>query len=239
MYRKMMSMSVAVLLAFCLAPVDAKAQWALTPNSSYFGEVAVGSSSSQLFTVTNWGNTVMYISSVELGGPDAGEFSLSFPVELEEPYHPVEPGADNAFDIVVTYTPQDLGDSTADLRVDVSGSSHGSETSILTGDGVAEEPPSPVSIAEILEFFDASVAAGTLVGNGPGNSADGRLNALRNKIVAAGDLIEAGEMYEACNELMSAYERCDGLSRPPEFADGPAASELAGMIFQLMADLGC
>lgn len=234
MSRKMMSISVVVLL--CVVPAAAMADWELTPDSAYFGEVVVGSSAQQLFTITNLGVGDVLVSDVVLGGTDAAEFQL--PAGLTVPFV-LQPGTENSVFIAVTYVPQDLGSSAADLRVEVVGSEHGSETSILTGDGVDEEPPVSVTLQEILAFFDASVANGTLVGAGPGNSANGRLNALRNKLVAAGDLIEAGEMYQACTELLSAYERCDGLPRPPEFAEGPAASELAGMIAQLMADLGC
>jgi hypothetical protein len=91
----------------------------------------------------------------------------------------------------------------------------------------------------ILYFFDASVADGSLVGNGPGKSADGRRKALRNMLVASGKLIEKGYIDEACNQLLDAYKRCDGVPRPPEFVGGPAALNLATMILDRMASLGC
>jgi hypothetical protein len=56
---------------------------------------------------------------------------------------------------------------------------------------------------------------------------------------AAGDLIDAGRTAEACQQLQDAYQRTDGLPRPPEFVAGPAASTLAQMILDLMAVLGC
>jgi hypothetical protein len=94
-------------------------------------------------------------------------------------------------------------------------------------------------VGEILAFFDEVVTNGTLFGDGPGKSADGRLNALRNQIEAAGDLIDAGNLVEGCQQLMDAYNRCDGLPKPPEFVAGESAATLAEMILQLMADLGC
>jgi len=97
------------------------------------------------------------------------------------------------------------------------------------------EPPVEPTVAAVLTFFGAAVADGTLVGNGPGNSADGRKGALRNQIEAAGDLISEGYMDEACEQLMNAYLRCDGLPTPPEFVAGPAAPTLAGMILDLPA----
>ncbi len=100
-------------------------------------------------------------------------------------------------------------------------------------------PLTEPTIDAILEFFDASVANGSLVGSGPGKSANGRRNALRNMIEAAGDLIDDGYIEEACQQLLDAYQRCDGLPRPPEFVAGPAASTLAQMILDLMGELDC
>jgi hypothetical protein len=89
------------------------------------------------------------------------------------------------------------------------------------------------------EVFDPAVEAGTLVGDGPGNSASGRLNALRNMIEAAGDLIEMGEIEAACDQLLDALNRVDGAFPPPDFAAGPAVSMVAGEIVQLRDNLGC
>ena len=89
----------------------------------------------------------------------------------------------------------------------------------------------------ILEFFDDAVAAGTLVGVGPGKSAEHHLNALRNMIVAAGVLENAGDTAGARAQLEDAYKKVDGISPPPDFATGPAAATLAGMILNKMASL--
>jgi hypothetical protein len=94
-------------------------------------------------------------------------------------------------------------------------------------------------IEDILDFVDEAVEAGTLTGNGPGNSAGNRLNALRNKLEAASDLIEEGQYEEACDHLLSIYRKCDGESRPPDFVTGDVANDLADMILLLMDDLGC
>jgi hypothetical protein len=99
--------------------------------------------------------------------------------------------------------------------------------------------PPEEQIAEILDFIDASVAEGTLAGSGPGNSAQNRLNALINMIEASGDLIEAGDIDQACGQLMAVHRKCDGESPPPDFVEGDAAAELAQMILNLIASLGC
>ena len=102
-----------------------------------------------------------------------------------------------------------------------------------------ETSEEPVTVQAILDFFDQSVANGSLYGDGPGNSANGRRKALRNMIEAAGNLIEDGLIAEACRQLLDAYQRCEGLDRPPEFVAGGAAQTLGEMIFNLMADLNC
>jgi len=90
----------------------------------------------------------------------------------------------------------------------------------------------------ILVFFDESVAAGNLLGSGPGNSANHRRTALRNMIEAAANLMAAGLNADAINQLQQALERTDGVDPPPDFVTGPAASELADLIEELMASIG-
>lgn len=104
---------------------------------------------------------------------------------------------------------------------------------------IAAEPSNVFDVENLLDFIDDSVVAGTLEGDGPGNSADNRLNALKNMIEAAGDLIDAGDTSRACQQLLDAYKKCDGSPKPPDFVSGPAASTLAGMIQQLRDNLGC
>ncbi len=58
-------------------------------------------------------------------------------------------------------------------------------------------------------------------------------------IEAAGDLIGTGDIDEACAQLMAAHKKCDGLPRPPDFVAGEAREDLAQMILNLMASLGC
>ena len=60
-------------------------------------------------------------------------------------------------------------------------------------------------------------------------------------IEAAGDLIEDGLIEEACQQLMDAYRKADGLGppgSPPDFVTGAVASDLALMIMNLRISLG-
>lgn len=236
MYRKVMSLSVAVLLVFCLAPASVFAHWEATPDPGVFPNTAVGESTTLTFTVQNTSTSELaYFMGAEVL---VGE---EFAVPIAPPVGTAIP-AGEAIDIVVTFSPVDLGESIDYLKVSVQ---DGVEYVIIDifGTGV-EDTGEPVSVDEILEFFDSAVADGSLIGNGPGNSADGRLGALRNMIKAAGDLIAANQLLDACQQLQDAWERCDGQARPPEFvANGvegvDAVGTLAGMIADLMAELGC
>lgn len=100
-------------------------------------------------------------------------------------------------------------------------------------------PMSTICEWDILWFFDDMVAFGNLEGVGPGNSADKRLNALRNMLEMANDLISIGDIEGACGQLHAALGKCDGESPPPDFVTGEAVPELADMIEELMTELGC
>ena len=98
---------------------------------------------------------------------------------------------------------------------------------------------SPPTIEAILEFFDESVANNTLEGNGPGNSANGKLNAFRNMLESSFALINIGNTEGACLQLNNILLKCDGVSTPSDFVSGPAVSELHQMISDLLTELGC
>lgn len=53
-------------------------------------------------------------------------------------------------------------------------------------------------------------------------------------ILTAGDHIQAGDIAGACEQLLDAYQKTDGLC-----VTGEAADDLAAMILDLMTILGC
>ena len=95
------------------------------------------------------------------------------------------------------------------------------------------------NIPDILDFFDRSVLEGSLVGYGPGNSADGRLNSLRKMLERANDWINQGEIEKSCNQLKIAFESCDGVDQKSEFAAGEAVAYLNYIINEIMVSVGC
>lgn len=208
----------------------------VVPSQYNFGDVELGSSSSTIITITNnWlGMLSITVSFQALSSPD-------FSITLAPPPGTLLMSGDSA-DIEVTYTPSALGAASAVLAISWVNGEIGNEYVSLDGVGVATEPPPPVTIEEILEFFDSSVEEGILFGNGPVYSAEKRLSALRNIILITASFINKGLIEVACKHLMNAYKRCDSLpppESPPDFVSGPATSDLAVMIQNLRISLGC
>ena len=207
---------------------------AVDPGRLDFGEVELGTSRPLTVTVSNQGSNRLQVQGV---GPVAGtsdEFQVTLPSSLPIL---VLPGA--TIDVTVTYTPADVGTDTGSLQLQSDDPDEPVVTLPLQGAGASVEEPPVQQIAEILQLFDESVDAGTLVGDGPGHSGEGRLKALRNMLRAAADLINAGNTAGACQQLRDAYLRTDGNPRPPDFVTGLAALELAARILELRATLGC
>lgn len=96
----------------------------------------------------------------------------------------------------------------------------------------------PPTIQDVIVFFDASVASGALSGSGPGNSAPGRLNALRNMLATAERLSANADTRGAIEQLEVALLRADGAPQPPDFVTGTAALTLADEIRELIACFG-
>ena len=65
---------------------------------------------------------------------------------------------------------------------------------------------------------------------------------MKNMILAAGDLIADGLIADACQQLLDALKRTDGLTgrgNPPDFISGDDAALIASLIQDLRTDLGC
>jgi hypothetical protein len=206
---------------------------AVSPSAYSFGDVTVGNATSTIVTISNAsasGDVSVSDISFEVGS--SGDFRFvsipSLPITLR-------PG--ETLDVDVAFSPTDIGPTAAVLRIASNDPNHLVTAVPLSGTGVQND--TPVSfLVNLLEWFDASVANGTLVGNGNGNSAGGRLGALRNMLEAAGTLIENAYYPEACDQLQDAHRRADGIEPPPDFVKGSAAA-LLGEIAALRAQLGC
>ncbi len=237
----------------------------VAPTSWDFGDVELGSSQSQIFTLTSLGPSAVWVYVVETtptatDGPfcagglstdycnlhpeecTACDFAVTFinkplPIELPED----DADHDGTVYVTVTFTPSGLGSREAFLYIFSNDSIDppGMYAFIpLTGWGVDATDTSEM-MADLLAFFNASVTGGTLTGSGPGGSALHRLKAFKNMLKASSDLIEAGEYTLACTQLQDALNRTDGLAPPPDFVSGASMDELASKITEIRNALGC
>ena len=98
----------------------------------------------------------------------------------------------------------------------------------------------PLGIDAIIEFFDESVADGSLIGKGKRVWIRSlRLHFMRLMLVAAKELFEQEMTDWACHTLNRALFRCDSERRPIDFVAGEAVPELNDMIANMISDIGC
>jgi len=210
----------------------------VVPPTLAFGEVELGTATTLSVTISNVGNVGsvdLTVSGISLASAGGGQFSITL-----TPTTPlVLPAGDDA-EVEVTFIPSAEVDSFSDI---LQITSHDPDEPLvevaLSGTGVYAGLPPSEQIANILDFFEKSVNNGSLVGGSPGKSAEHRLNALRNMLKAAGNYIEQGSMGKACQQLLDAYHKTDGQSKPPDFVTGDAAPQLASLIQDLMDSLWC
>lgn len=197
-----------------------------------FGNVEVGQSAIVLVQIFNYGTADLNVSSVTIAG-DA-DFAIT-----DGPAMPlvIAPNTSIGVDFEVTYAPATEVPASAVVTIVSDDEDESIVDVALSGVGIVIVIPPSQQIQDILDYFDASVADGTLVGYGPGNSASKRLNALQNMIESASDLINAGDDAQAIDQLGSIAKKTDGISKPQDFVAGDAAAVLNTMINDLIADL--
>jgi len=235
MKRRHLAGLVSLLVLFGAVNAYADEEIEVDPNSYDFGDVNIGTPVTTSIRISNVGDSSMAITDINMAAGSDADFSIT-----DGPFLPTFLSPRGFIDVEITFTPSDEGMSSAVLEIASSDADEPEVQVPLSGTGIGGGDMSPSEqMAMILEFVEDSVENGTLVGSGPGKSANGRLKAFINKLERASDLIEAGLFEEACSPLRSAYLRVDGENRPPDFAAGDAAPELASMIQDLMEELGC
>ena len=202
-----------------------------------FGRIAIGTSSTTIITISNTGAHDLVISEITFGGADSPDIFITrmpqLPAVLPPPNGHVE-----SIEVEIAYRPSSEGYSSASLRILSNDPDNSLVTVDLYGEGVNEQPH-PVTVEDILAFFDQSVIEGTLEGKGRGKAALARLFVFRKSIEIAGKFIERGRVRAACGLLWLAYRRSDGIRIPPDFIRGDATPELNTMIFELISTIGC
>ena len=209
----------------------------VTPSDLNFGSVAVGSQSTSLVTVTNTGGPGLQVSAINLAPPGTAFSIVSLKKEGVNAVPPVLLDTNQTLDVEVAFTPATVGAAAAALLV--SSNADAQSAVQLAGNGEHVETPPSEQIASLLSFFDFAAGAGLLQGTGPGNSAAGRLKALRNMIQAAADVINQSNFTQACLQLQDVLSRVDHGPRPPDFASGPSVEEIRSRVADVRASLGC
>jgi len=216
-----------------------------------FGEVVLGESSSVDITFTNSDSNSIFLE-FDFKEGNCGFSSKSVLTRIEVLYN--QPKT-----ITITFTPSDSGICSDKLDISILDRFTTKLEVILIGNGI-EAPKDDITVGGILAFFDQCVDDGSLEGYVPDKSAkkrladktpkgdgsdklaDNRLNALRNMIEAAGNLIDSRKIDGACGQLKAAYKKMDGLNTPgssTDFVTGVAVSDLSTMVQELMDGLGC
>lgn len=198
----------------------------------------MGTSRSVFLTISNTGNSDLTVNSLNFTPESSADFAIPSPPSLPLPLT-IVPGGD--VDIEVVFTPLAEQCDWADLEISSDGADEPVVTVELDGCGVVTEIPPSQQIAEIVEFILESEQNGVLVGLG--GQPDNKIDVLVDMIGAVGDLINAGDLDKACQQLSIILRKCDGQSPPSDFvqdvSNSGATEELAGMIQELMEDLGC
>jgi len=205
----------------------------VAPVDYDFGNVEINDSRAIVVTITNVAKGQLEITSLAFTAASSSDFAIT-----GSPTLPIILGPAATADIQVTYAPTSQGLAEATLEIASNDTDEPLVVVTLVGAGEITELPPAQQIANIRAFYEQSVAAGTLVGNGPNpRAAERRLAAMGCMLKAASDLISLGfDEIAACLLTQISY-RCDGQPIPPDFATGEAAPQLHSMIVDLIADL--
>jgi len=234
--KKVLVFLCAICLFFglsAIAPLHAQ-EAIVEPLSLDFGSVEVWQSATLQITITAVHPTSsLILTQVNIDEDPAVVFEIPA-------FEPVILAAGGSKTVDVTYNPNATGPHSGTIKV-VSNDHDDPWIFVeLSGNGIDPGEPTPGELMEeTIAFFDASVIYEFLVGSGPANSAEKRLNALMNMLLAAQGLIEAGDSEGACEQLMAALMKCDGMPLPPDLVTGEAAEELAGKILKVIDALYC
>ena len=94
----------------------------------------------------------------------------------------------------------------------------------------------PVTLMnELLVFYDASIADGSLQSIGP----EALEELIRRWVVLALTHYEAGRVNSACHIIDLVYKRTDGVGPQPDLLHGPALDDVADRVLDIMASMGC
>lgn len=203
----------------------------VTPAEIQFGSAALGASAPAIATIQNTGPAPLTVEGVSLD-PTAPGVSIT-----SVPGLPAVVAPGGFIEVGLTFAPTALGTVSGSLRVATDDPANAVTMVPVSGTGVSAENPPEVQIADLLRFYQSSIAGGSLSGTGPGKSAANRAKALENMIEATGDLIRQGAFADAIQQLRDIAGKCDGAETPPDFVTGTARSSLSEKVLALCESL--
>lgn len=205
----------------------------VSPYSYDFGDVEVGDSRTVVVTISNVGDVDLTVLDLGFEIGSSLDYSIT-----SAPVPPVILLPQETEDVEIAYAPSAVGFTELFFEVSSDDPDEPVVQIYLSGAGIQTELPPDQAIAAIIEFFDQSVADGTLTGTGRFPRMERRrLRAMRNILRAAGNLINGGYYRGARMLLRVAARRSDGFRRPIDFVEGPATSELSAKIQDLLTAL--
>ena len=214
------------------SPADPKIQVSHTTYD--FGNVEVDTSVTAMITISNVGGQPLFVQNISLQSGNDG-FTITSPPSLSV-YIGVKNGAPNYISVDITFLPTATDDYQDTLVIVSNDPVNPIFDVLLEGVGIEEQS---VTIDDILDFFDASVEAGTLEGRGRGWLSKLRLHIMKWMLKIADEYIEKDQIEYACFILKRIYERCDGEAYRRDFVKGESAPEFASMISELICSLEC
>lgn len=225
---------VAVVLSLAL-PLSATANPGLVVVSElHFGEVELNTPFTLNVEFYNDWYEDLTIKHIDMSVESSPDFTFTMPSNFPGTIPPYQ-----SIYVQITYTPTALGPAEGTLVIDWYNGGPGGSTIELDGTGV-EPPGGPVTIEDVLEFFDNGVDEGTIEGRGhrPGQK-KAHLKIFQVRLVLAALFIEKGWMNGACKLLERCHAFSDGEIGPRDLIEGEDVDDLNIMIQDLMAELGC
>jgi hypothetical protein len=233
---------VGAILAVVFLPLNAVANPHPNILVNYlefdFGEVEIGSSNTVTISVNNDGGHDLWVDGVAFTGESSADFY--FATEPAVPAHvpPNDGGPGYPLLVDVVFAPSAPGFAQAFLEIISNDPDDSPTTVVLYGEVV--EPQGPLTIEDILAFFDAGVEAGTIEGQGRCSRAKRvHLRIFKFKLILAAIFLDRGWNQGTCKLLQLAYAFSDGQGGPRDKIVGDAVPELNTMILELMTSLGC
>ena len=193
----------------------------------------VGQWNIQTVTLAVDNGVSVYVDSLDLQSGGNSDFEVISPSSL--PFS-VNPGDSTL--LTLAFSPTSEG-AFADILEIYSNADNSPVKVVLVGVGAASAPQ-PITIEDILQFFDEKVEEGAIAGTGRADAAKtNHLKVFKFKLLMVAFFLDKGLDPEACTLLWHAYERCDGQQPLKDFIEGEDVIVLNTMILELIDDLGC